>query len=58
VTAKDSRDPAIFERIGDLEAARQHPADARAAYQSALDLKPPRPIRKSVENKLKSIQGH
>src|SRR5580658_1122328 len=54
VTKQDSRDPDLFERIGDLEAARQHPADARAAYQSALDLKPARAERKRIENKLKS----
>jgi protein O-mannosyl-transferase len=56
VTKQDSQDPALFERIGDLEAARQHSAEARMAYQSALDLKPPRAVRKSVENKLKSLQ--
>jgi predicted negative regulator of RcsB-dependent stress response len=56
VTKQDSQDPALFERIGDLEAARQHSAEARMAYQSALDLKPPRSVRKSVENKLKSLQ--
>src|SRR5580658_5632353 len=39
---KQTRDPALFERIGDLEAARQHAAEARMAYQSALDLKPDR----------------
>jgi tetratricopeptide (TPR) repeat protein len=54
VTKQDSRNPDLFERIGDLEAARQHPADARAAYQSALDLKPARAERKRIENKLKS----
>jgi tetratricopeptide (TPR) repeat protein len=56
VTRQDSQDPALFERIGDLEAARQHTAEARVAYQSALDLKPPRALRKSVENKLKSLR--
>ncbi len=54
VTKQDSQDPDLFERIGDLEAARQHPAEARAAYQSALDLKPARAARKRVENKLRS----
>ena len=39
-TKQDAQDPDLFERIGDLEAARQHPAEARAAYQSALALKP------------------
>jgi tetratricopeptide (TPR) repeat protein len=54
VTKQDSQDPDLFERIGDLEAARQHPAEARAAYQSALNLKPERAERKRIENKLKS----
>ncbi len=40
VTKQDSQDPALFERIGDLEAAQQHSAEARTAYQAALDLKP------------------
>ena len=56
VTKQDSQDPALFERIGDLEAARQHSAEARMAYQSALDLKLPRSVRKSIETKLKSLQ--
>jgi tetratricopeptide (TPR) repeat protein len=54
VTKVDSQNPDLFERIGDLEAARQHPAEARAAYQSALALKPARGARKRIENKLKS----
>jgi tetratricopeptide (TPR) repeat protein len=54
VTKQDSQDPDLFERIGDLEAARQHPAEARAAYQSALNLKPAHAARKRVENKLKN----
>ena len=54
VTKQDSQDPALFERIGDLEAARQHPAEARTAYQSALDLKPERAVRKRIENKLET----
>jgi tetratricopeptide (TPR) repeat protein len=56
VSKQDSRDPDLFERLGDLEAARQHPAEARAAYQSALGLKPARAMRKRIENKLKSVQ--
>jgi tetratricopeptide (TPR) repeat protein len=58
VTKQDSRDPALFERIGDLEAARQHSADARMAYQSALDLKPERALRKRIENKLRDLAGN
>lgn len=55
VSKQESNDPALFERIGDLEAAGQHPADARTAYQSALALKPERPLRKRIENKLKTV---
>ena len=33
VTKQDSQDPTLFERIGDLEAAGQHSAEARTAYQ-------------------------
>jgi protein O-mannosyl-transferase len=56
VTKQNAQDPALFERIGDLEAARQHPADARTAYQSALNLKPERAMRKRIENKVKAAQ--
>ncbi len=56
VTKQDSRDPDLYERIGDLEAARQHPAEARAAYQSALDLKPGHADRKRIESKLKAVR--
>jgi tetratricopeptide (TPR) repeat protein len=55
VTRQDSQDPALFERIGDLETARHNSAEARVAYQSALNLKPERAIRKRIENKLKSL---
>jgi tetratricopeptide (TPR) repeat protein len=56
VSKQDSQNPQVFEQIGDLEAGRQHPADARAAYQSALDLKPDRSVRKRINNKLKSLR--
>ena len=56
VTQQDSQDPELFERIGDLEAARQRPADARTAYQAALNLKPARPIRKRIDDKLKQLK--
>lgn len=55
VTVHDSRDPAIFERIGDLEASSNRTAEARAAYQSALDLKPERAVRKRIEKKIKGL---
>ncbi len=54
VTKQDSQDPAVFERIGDLEAARQHTAEASTAYQSALDLNPERGMRKRIEKKLRA----
>jgi protein O-mannosyl-transferase len=56
VTQQDSRDPALFERIGDLQAASARGAEARMAYQSALDLKPERAARKRIENKLKDLE--
>jgi tetratricopeptide (TPR) repeat protein len=56
-TQQGSQDPALLERIGDLEAARTHTAEARTAYQSALDLKPERTVRKRIENKVKTLAG-
>jgi predicted negative regulator of RcsB-dependent stress response len=41
--------------MGDLEVARKHPAEARAAYKSALDMAPDRDARKRVSSKLKSL---
>jgi len=55
VAKTDSQNPAIFEQIGDLEAKQQHPAEAKAAYQSALGLAPDRGTRKRINNKLKSL---
>ncbi len=52
---QDMRDPELYERIGDLEAASAKPAEARAAYQSALDLKPERGVRKRIENKVRNL---
>ncbi|HTB17097.1 MAG TPA: tetratricopeptide repeat protein, partial [Bryobacteraceae bacterium] len=54
VTGQNANNPALLERIGDLEAALQHSANARMAYQSALDLKPERAARKRIENKLRT----
>ncbi|MBZ5607036.1 MAG: tetratricopeptide repeat protein [Acidobacteriia bacterium] len=56
VSQKDSQNPDVFEQIGDLEAGRQHPAEARVAYQSALGLKPDRAARKRIGDKLKSLR--
>jgi predicted Zn-dependent protease len=55
ISGAGSQNPEIFEQIGDLEAARQHIAEARAAYQSALDLASDRAARKRIGNKLKPL---
>jgi tetratricopeptide (TPR) repeat protein len=57
VARQNSSDPAVFERIGDLETASQRAAEARMAYQAALDLKPDREMRKRIETKLKTVAG-
>jgi tetratricopeptide (TPR) repeat protein len=51
----DPENGAIFEQIGDIEAARNRSADARAAYSSALQNASDRPARKRIEAKLKSL---
>ncbi len=56
VSRQDVQNPDVFEQIGDLEAARQHTAEARTAYQAALDLKPERSAKKRIANKLKSVR--
>ncbi len=56
VSQRDAQNPDVFEQIGDLEAARQHPAEARAAFESALGLKPDRSTRKRIDNKLKMLR--
>jgi len=45
-----------LELLGDARVKQSLNADARTAYQSALDLKPERPDRKRIENKLKAIR--
>lgn len=55
VSRQDSQNPDVFEQIGDLEAARQNSAAARAAYESALALKPARALRKRIGSKLKAL---
>ncbi|HEX5230158.1 MAG TPA: tetratricopeptide repeat protein [Bryobacteraceae bacterium] len=57
ISKQNTRDPELFERIGDLEAGSGRSAQARSAYQSALDLKPERTVRKRIENKLKNQAG-
>ena len=56
VSTEGSQNPEIFEQIGDLEAGRQHSAEARAAYQSALNLTSDHATRKRIGNKLKSLR--
>ena len=52
VTKQDTQDPALFERIGDLEAAQRHLKEANEAYKSALNLKLNRALRKRIQDKL------
>jgi len=54
--SQNSADPAVFEQIGDLQAARQRTSEARSAYQSALGLKTDRSQRKRINDKLKSLK--
>jgi len=56
ISTAGSQNPEIFEQMGDLEAGRQHIVEARAAYQSALDLGSERAARKRIGNKLKSLR--
>jgi tetratricopeptide (TPR) repeat protein len=56
VSKIDPQNPNVFEQIGDLEAERKNVADAKAAYQSALDLKPDRTVRKRIGNKLNALR--
>jgi len=51
----DPENAAILEQIGDIEAARNRIAEARAAYASALKFASDRPVRKRLESKLKSL---
>ena len=55
LSKQEPRNPEIFEQIGDAEAARQHVAEAKAAYQSALSLAPDRGSRKRIGQKLKEL---
>jgi tetratricopeptide (TPR) repeat protein len=45
-----------LELLGDARAKQALNADARTAYQAALDLKPERADRKRIENKLKTVR--
>ena len=52
----DAQNPDWPERIGDLEAARNHPEQAKAAYTAALNLTKDRAARKRIENKSKPLR--
>jgi predicted negative regulator of RcsB-dependent stress response len=47
---------AALELLGDARAQQSLTADARSAYQAALDLKPERSDRKRIEAKLKTVR--
>src|SRR5262249_2133353 len=49
----DQKNAAIFEQIGDLQTAANHPAEARAAYESALQNAPDSQFRKRVKKKIR-----
>jgi tetratricopeptide (TPR) repeat protein len=57
VSSADTQNAAVFEQIGDLEAARGHSTEARAAYSSALGAEVDRASRKRVEGKLRSVRN-
>jgi tetratricopeptide (TPR) repeat protein len=47
---------AIIEQIGDIEASRGNAAEARTAYQAAMNTAPDRGSRKRIESKLKGLR--
>ena len=55
LSKQNTQDSGLYEQIGDLEAAKQHPAEAKAAYETALGLAPDRDARKRLGNKLKQL---
>jgi tetratricopeptide (TPR) repeat protein len=50
---QDPKSSAIYERIGDVEASRNHSAEARAAYESALKNAPDSNTAKRIRKKTK-----
>ena len=52
----DMANPDWQERIGDAEAARNHAAEAKAAYTAALGLTKDHGARKRIDNKAKSLR--
>ena len=50
---QEQKNAAIYERIGDLEAGRNHPAEAREAYEQAVQNAPDSQAAKRIRKKLK-----
>jgi tetratricopeptide (TPR) repeat protein len=48
------KNASIYEQIGDIEAGQNHAAEARAAYESALENAPDSQTRKLIKKKLKT----
>jgi Tfp pilus assembly protein PilF len=48
----DPQSAPVYERIGDLESASGHPAEAKAAWQQALDHSTQKSDRKRINTKL------
>jgi tetratricopeptide (TPR) repeat protein len=56
VSKQDQRNGDVLEQIADLEAKRGHASEAKAAYQSALQLAPDRSAKKRINSKLSGVQ--
>jgi len=54
--ASNPQNSDLLEQIGDIEAARGHVAEAKAAYESASGVAPDTTTRKRIEKKLKSLK--
>jgi tetratricopeptide (TPR) repeat protein len=52
----DPQNPDWQERLGDVQAAASHPAEAKAAYTAALSLTKDRATRKRIENKASALR--
>ena len=48
----DQKNAAIFEQIGDIESGRNHGAEAKAAYESALENAQDPQAKKRIRRKL------
>ena len=53
MSPQEQKNAAIYERIGDLEAGRNHSVEARAAYESAIQNAPDSQTAKRIRKKLK-----